>query len=192
MRAVNGGIKSYPITLVKESIVFVEGDTNENWQRFKGQPLIYLGVHNTGQMMFETPNEGTIYLECPTIGCIIPPEYKEHVFDEVDDFFDELDDEVPEERTPTDFEAHRAKETNNNVSLPAVLRAAAISVEQNEFGGKPDGAILIISIDGTYQYRPMNLNQMQQAYAFEWCKLNAMGVAYFSDLEEINDGPESD
>jgi len=182
MRAVSGGLKSYPITMVKDSIVFIEGDTNENWARFKGQPLIYLGVHNTGQLMFETPNEGTIYLECPTVGCIIPPEYKEHVFDEVDDFFDELDDEVPEERTPTDFEAHRAKETSDNVTISAALRAAALSVDQKEFGIDPDGAILIVSLDGTYQYRPINMDAVKQVHAFEWCKLNAMGVAYFTDL----------
>lgn len=187
MRAVNGGIKSYPITLVKNSVVFIEGDTNDNWHLYKGKPLIYLGVHHEGAMMFETPTDGTIYLQCPTISCIVPPEYAHHIFQE-DDFTD-FDDASAADTEAADFEAHRAKSDANVNNVPAILRAAALSAENGEFGDDLAGGMLIVATeDESYKYRPFGrMDKYQQVYALEWCKQVAMDVAYLSDLGDYDE-----
>lgn len=182
MQAINGGIKSYPITMVKGSMVFILGDTNEGWERYKDVPLMYLGIHSDGHMMFETPYDGTIYLNCPTMGCVIPPEYVEHMMPEPNDFVDAFDDSADEVDNTSDFETHKAKNEANSTNFQAVLRAAALSLDKGELGQDPDSMMVIFGQSGTFQYRPVKMSVPEQLYCLEWCKNNLMSLVQFEDL----------
>jgi len=186
MQAIRGGIKSYPITMVKNSVVFIIGDTNDSWEKFKDTPLIYLGVHHSGQMMFETPGDGVIYLNCPTVGCVIPPEYVKYTFlePEPEELVDELGDESGSIDNTADFEVYKAKDTDDVSTFQAILRAAALSLDLGELGEQPDSMMIIFGQDETYQYRPVGMSKAEQLYCLEWCKNNLMDLAQFSDLGE--------
>lgn len=181
MRGVSGSIKSYPITLQKDDTVFIEGDTNDNWERFRNVPLKYRGVHSpSGQMIFDTPTNETIYLMCPIIGCVIPKEYNEYLADIFDP--EELSlalegEEVEDADNTHDFGTERARK-KEEVPLPDALRALAKDIENGEMG-EVNGAIVIAAHGTVCEYRPIGLTVSQITHALEWCKMCNMGVAFY-------------
>lgn len=192
MKAVSGGIKKHSITLKKGDTIFLEGGVGTHDGLVK-IPLLYCGTHaQTGHYMVE--HKGTMhYVESPIVGSVIPAEYMDALFEVFDVAFDTgaTQPSSVDGEQPYDFGAKRAQGANGSdeVTLQEVLRATAKDIEDNVFGETVDGAILILRLpeQDNYIYRNYSIGTKECVFAFEDCKMKALGYVHQAELVQYED-----